>query len=129
MKRGPKPKPYLMKLAEGNPGRRKLEPGIELPAKPFDPPFPLEPVAQREWDRVIALGYWLRETESVAIADRCLCFQRVQEAEAEIQRDGFTCVVRGREVSNPAVRIAKSYRDAMNRWDRELYLTPFSKPE
>ena len=47
----------------------------------------------------------------------------------EIQRDGFTCFIRGREVSNPAVRIAKMYRDSMNRWDQELYLTAFSKPE
>jgi phage terminase small subunit len=128
MKRGPKPKPYLVKLAEGNPGKRRLNPGVQLPPKPFDPPFPLGAIAQREWDRIMSFGYWLRESESVAIADRCVCFQRIQEAEEEIRRNGFTVVNRGREVANPAIRIAKYYRDAMDRWDQELYLKPFCRP-
>jgi phage terminase small subunit len=128
MKRGPKPKPYLVKLAEGNPGKRPLNPGAQLPPKPFGPPIPLDPVALREWDRIMAFGFWLRESESVGLADRCLCFSRMLEAEDHIRRTGFTVISRGREISNPAVRVAKGYRDAMSRWDAELYLKPFAEP-
>jgi hypothetical protein len=57
MKRGPKPKPYLVKVMEGNRGKRRLDPGIQLPAKPFDPPFQLGAITQREWDRIMSFGY------------------------------------------------------------------------
>jgi P27 family predicted phage terminase small subunit len=127
LKRGPKPKPYLVKLAEGNPGRRKLTRGIEVPATRFDPPFRLSGLALREWNRILACAPWLRETESAGIADRCLCFQRLQEAEADVRKTGFVVRRRRGVVANPSVRIAKAYRDAMNRWDAELGLTPSAR--
>jgi phage terminase small subunit len=117
-----------VKLAEGNPGKRRLDPGIQLPAKSFGPPISLDPVAQSEWDRIMGFAFWLRESESVAIADRCVCWSRMLEAEDHVRRIGFTVISRGREISNPAIRIAKGYRDAMGRWDAELYLKPFSNP-
>jgi P27 family predicted phage terminase small subunit len=127
LKRGPKPKPYLVKLMEGNRGRRKLTRGIEVPATRFDPPLPLSGLALREWKRILACAPWLRETESAAIADRCLCFQRVQEAEADVRKTGFVVRQRRGDVTNPFVRVAKAYRDALNRWDAELGLTPSSR--
>jgi phage terminase small subunit len=131
MKPGPRPKPYLVKLAEGFRGHRKCNPGILPPATHFEPPFELDGLARAEWDRVIRHAWWLRETESLAIADRCLCVQRIAEAEQIIREEGLTIAGsrdRG-EVSHPAVRAARAYRTAMQRYDRELYLTPISRPE
>jgi len=62
MRTGRKPKPFFLKLAEGNRGRRKLKPGADLPPGPFESPFPLDGIARKEWDRIIAAAYWLRET-------------------------------------------------------------------
>jgi P27 family predicted phage terminase small subunit len=127
MKRGPKPKPFLLKVQEGNRGRRKLIPGLEVPPSRFEPPMPLTGVALREWHRLLAVAHWLRETESAAIADRCLCMQRVIEAEEDVVKFGFTIRGRHGEVANPSVRIARAYRSAMQRWDAELGLLPSSR--
>jgi P27 family predicted phage terminase small subunit len=127
MKTGRKPKPVLQKLTEGNPGRRKLNPGVDLPAGPFDPPFPLDGLALDEWDRVLAAAYWLRETDSFAIADRCLCFQRLLESEQDIRERGPLVRTRNGNVTNPSIRIARSYRLSIQRYDAELGLTASSR--
>jgi P27 family predicted phage terminase small subunit len=127
MRTGRKPKPFLLKLAEGNRGRRKLSPGVDLPAGPFDPPFPLDGIALREWERIIAAAYWLRETDSVAVADRCLCFQRLLEAEQDIRDRGTIVRTRNGKVTNPSIRIARAYRISIQRYDSELGLTASSR--
>lgn len=127
MKTGRKPKPFLLKLAEGNRGRRKLVPGVDLPPGPFPPPFPLDGVARGEWTRIVAMAYWLRPTDSVAIADRCLCFQRMLEAEQDIRDRGSIVRTRNGKVANPSIRIARSYRISVQRHDAELGLTASSR--
>jgi len=84
-------------------------------------------LARREWNRLLASAFWLRETEASAIADRCLCVQRLQEAETDIRKRGM--IVRGSEsdVLNPSVRIARAYRASLHPWDAELGLTPSSR--
>jgi P27 family predicted phage terminase small subunit len=127
LKRGPKPKPYLVKLAEGFPGHRKCNPGILPPTTHFEPPFSLDGLARAEWDRLMRVAFWLRETEAVAIGDRCLCFQRVMEAEEIVSREGMTIQGSRGEVTHPALRMARDYRAAMQRWDLELGLMPSSR--
>jgi P27 family predicted phage terminase small subunit len=127
MRPGRKPKPFLLKLAEGNRGRRKLIPGVELPAGPFDPPFPLDGIALQEWERIIAAAYWLRETDAVAVADRCLCFQRMLECEQDVRDRGVLTRTRAGKVTNPSVRIARGYRTSIQRHDAELGLTASSR--
>jgi phage terminase small subunit len=122
MRRGPKPKPYLLKAAEGFRGHRPHYPGVELPAGPFEPPCKLDDVARHEWDRVLAIAHWIRETDSVALADRCLCFQRVVECERQIQKMGLFVKTEDGEKSNPLIKIAHFYRASMAVWDRELGL-------
>jgi P27 family predicted phage terminase small subunit len=70
---------------------------------------------------------WLRETESAAIADRCLCFQRLQECEAQLRKEGLVIQGSRGEVTHPVLRIARAYRTAMQRYDAELGLTPASR--
>lgn len=127
MKTGRKPKPFLLKIAEGNRGRRKLSPGVDPPAGPFPPPFPLDGIARSEWTRITGLAYWLRSTDAVAIADRCLCFQRVLEAEQDVRDRGTIVRTRNGKVANPSIRIARAYRISMQRYDAELGLTASSR--
>ena len=112
---------------EGNPGHRKLAPGLELPAGPFEAPFPLDGIALQEWERIVAEAFWLRETDASALADRCLCFQRLHEAEEDIRKLGMTTGKRGRRTANPSVRFARQYRQAIQRYDEQLGLTTSSR--
>jgi P27 family predicted phage terminase small subunit len=127
MKTGRKPKPFLLKLTEGNRGHRKLKPGADLPAGPFESPFPLDGIARSEWNRIVAAAYWFRETDSAAIADRCLCFQRMLEAEQDIRDRGAIVRTRNGKVTNPSIRIARAYRLSIQRYDAELGLTASSR--
>lgn len=127
MKPGRRPKPFELKKAEGFRGHRKHLPGVEIAATEFDPPFRLTGLALREWNRILGTAHWLRESESAALADRCLCHQRLQEAEAIIRKEGFTVQGARGETTHPAVRIAKAYRTSLQRYDVELGLTPSSR--
>lgn len=127
MTTGRKPKPFFLKLTEGNRGHRTLKPGVDLPSGPFEPPFPLDGIALREWERITTVAYWLCESESAAIADRCLCFQRMLESEEDIRRRGVVVRTRNGNVANPSIRIARSYRLSIQRHDSELGLTASSR--
>lgn len=127
MKTGRKPKPFLLKMAEGNRGHRKHKPGAELPAGTFEPPFPLDGIALAEWNRIVAIAYWLRESDSVAVADRCLCFQRMLEAEQDIRDRGSIVRTRNGKVTNPSIRVSRAYRISIQRYDSELGLTASSR--
>lgn len=127
MKPGSKPKPFFLKLMEGNRGHRTLKPGVDLPSGPFEPPFPLDGIALQEWERITTVAYWLRESESAAIADRCLCFQRLLECEQDIRDRGQVVRTRNGKVANPSIRIGRNYRLALQKYDAELGLTASSR--
>jgi P27 family predicted phage terminase small subunit len=124
---GRKPKSHVQKVAEGNLGRRPLVPGLEVPAGTFRPPLTLGDVGLREWNRILRCAYWLRETEATAIADRCLCFERMVECEEDVANRGTVVRTRNGKVANPSIRIGKSYRMALQRYDVELGLTSASR--
>jgi P27 family predicted phage terminase small subunit len=127
LKPGRRAKPFELKKAEGFRGHRKHLPGVEAAATAFDPPFTLSGVALREWNRVMSVAHWLRETESAAVADRCLCFQRLQECEAQLRKEGLVIQGSRGEVTHPVLRVARAYRAALQRYDAELGLTPSSR--
>lgn len=122
--RKPKPKPFLLKATGGTRGRKKLTPEASLAPGEFAPPFPLPPIALREWKRILAEAGWLKQSQSVAIADRCICFQRMLEAEEDVQTRGIVTRTRNGKVKNPSVQIARQYRISLQRHDEVLGLTP-----
>lgn len=113
-----KPEPFF--TAGGNRGRRNL-------AGPFKSPFRLDGIALQEWERILSIAFWLRESESVAIADRCLCVQRLLECEEDIRQRGHVIKTRNGMVLNPSIRTARSYRISLQRHDAELGLTASSR--
>ena len=114
-------KPAPLFTAGGKIGRRKIL------AAPFSLPFPLDGLALQEWERIIHSAYWLKESESVAIADRCLCVQRVLECEEDIRQRGHVIKTRNGMVLNPSIRTARSYRISLQRHDETLGLTASSR--
>lgn len=125
--RGKKPKPFVLKAAEGFRGHRKHAPGVDVPADGFEPPFALDPVARAEWDRIRGIAYWIRASDAMALADRCVCLQRLLECEDEIRRTGMTVRTEKGSFTAPAVRNAKTYRTSLQRYDAELGLTASSR--
>lgn len=91
---------------------------------PFPPPFALDGYAKREWDRVLQVAPWLTEADAHAIADRCLCAQRLLEAEEDVRQRGTTVRTRNGKTRNNSVAIARSYRSALQKFDEQLGLTP-----
>ena len=149
--RGRKPKPARLKVLEGNPGKRKINPGLQLP--PGAPPEPQWPAllpgtrekrqreeAQREWRRVVPdldrMGL-LAHVDRGLLADYCVCWARLVECERLISETGLvtatTVVVRanGEEVvqlgRNPLSVTAKEYRSQLKHYCSELGLGPSSR--
>ena len=122
--KGRKPKPFLLKATGSGRGRRKPNPESALAAGEFAPPFPLDGIALREWKRIIAEAGWLQRSQAVAIADRCICFQRMLEAEEDVRQRGIIVRTRNGKVKNPSVQIARGYRISLQRHDEVLGLTP-----
>jgi len=60
-----------------------------------------------------------------ALADMCLCWQRLQEAEEAIQREGLIIEgYRGSRVKHPAASLARSYRESFQKWATRFGLSP-----
>jgi len=63
-----------------------------------------------------------------ALRDMCLCWQRIQECEREITRDGVTVEgYRGSRVKHPAVTIAGRYRESLARYFVKFGLEPMDR--
>jgi P27 family predicted phage terminase small subunit len=133
MRPGPKPEPTRLKIARGNPGRRKLnhqEPTPE-PLTDFKAPAWLNREAKREWKRVVAelgpLGV-LTVLDVSALCANCVAWSEMRAAEDIIQRDGVVITDQyGKQMKHPAVAVKNAALTAMLRWGAELGLTPSSR--
>ena len=93
--RGRKPKPPVLRLLEGNPGKRPIPDVVqpETGAHPPKCPAWLEPDAKKEWKRIAQelcdLGL-LSNLDVVALAAYCQAYARYKEAEQLISEHGAT---------------------------------------
>ena len=124
---GRRPKPTAVKIAEGNPGKRKLnkrEP-TPPPGAP-DRPTHLRGQARDEWDRIVPqllnLGV-LSKVDRTALACYCESWGTYLKARGKIEREGE--VVSG-EV-NPWLRIANEQKKLALRFLMEFGLTPATR--
>jgi P27 family predicted phage terminase small subunit len=93
------------------------------PAAPSD----LTPAAAQEWERITSL---LRERKSLDALDQAglhdylICWQRLQECEADIGRRGVLVKgYRGALTKNPSVALARQYRESLLAWSKEFGFT------
>jgi P27 family predicted phage terminase small subunit len=83
--------------------------------------------ARKEWDRIVPIldaANLLTQVDRSSLADYCVCWARLCEAEADIAKRGL--LIKGRRdalVKNPSVQLARQYRVGLQRWCAMLGLT------
>ena len=144
---GPKPKPHLQVVREGNPGRRPPKEGLKLaPGAPAEPDW-------RDWfgvtrgkaaddnrrARADARAAWfvivpqldihgiLASIDLGVLADTCVCWARIRQCERDVSRNGLSTWGTRGEVANPAVNAAAKYRQQWKFYVAELGLSPSSR--
>lgn len=125
--RGRKPKPYLLKKAEGFRGHRQHAEGVGGSSSLFESPVKLSDEAMAEWKRIRETAPWIEASDAAALADRCVCWERMLRAQEEVNTTGLTVDTKEGVKLNPAVNALKVYRQALVRYDAELGLTSSSR--
>jgi P27 family predicted phage terminase small subunit len=141
MPAGRKPLPTSVKLARGNPGKRKLNTDVEalFSGKPVMPPW-IPKDAKAEWKRIVAelegLNI-LKSTDQAVLAAYTVAYGRWKSAEAIIDKEGQTVqepitnkagdVVGYKTRRHPATLIAKDERASMQRLASSFGFDPSSR--
>ena len=138
--RGRRPKPTLLKLVTGNPGKRaiNLREPKPVPKMP-EPPAALSAEARQEWDTVapqlFELGL-LTSLDRMALAAYCeasACWALAQRALAEMaERDPVTRgllikTTNGNAIQNPLIGIRNKAQSDMARYAAEFGMTPSAR--
>lgn len=132
MGRGAKPKPTVLKLLAGNPGRRPLNENEPRPpqATPVKPEG-LSAVAEQHWEIVaghlLSCGL-LTEIDKPAFALYCEAYARWYEANEKIKEHGTVVKApSGFPVQSPYLGIANRSFDQMTKLLVEFGMTPSSR--
>src|SRR5260370_21696242 len=131
--RGRKPKPTRLKILEGNPGRRPLNPNEPAPraANPRCPAH-LSDEAKAEWKRIsrelYALGL-LARIDRAALAAYCQSWARWVKAEDLLKQSGEVLKSQGTGAfyQNPYLCVANRAMEQMHRFLTEFGMTPSSR--
>lgn len=131
--RGRKPKPTLLKLIEGNRGKRRINrsearPRLEMPSVPSH----LSREAKLEWGRVCRALYdagLLSRLDRAILAAYCTSYARWIEAERIVAEAGSLIVqtANGFNVQHPAIGISRRAAADMAKYAGELGMTPSSR--
>ena len=132
MSPGRKPKPTAQKIAEGNPGKRKIN-GREPQPAPDAPRMPdhLGKIARQEWRRMIKqlqpLGL-LTTIDGGALALYCTAYERWADAEQQVRNTGIIVKApSGFPVQNPYLAVANKAMGQMQKLLVEFGCTPSSR--
>jgi P27 family predicted phage terminase small subunit len=130
--RGRKPKPSHLKLLDGNPGRRQLNPNEPQPAKRTPTcPAHLCPPAKAEWKRLAAQLSGLRiftELDRAALAAYCQAYGRWVEAERKLHETPMLLKLpSGYVQQSPWLTIANKQLELMHKYLSEFGLSPVSR--
>ena len=130
--RGRKPKPTALKILEGNPGKRPLNPHEPIPPKgDLRCPTWLMPEAKKEWKRLAssleAMGV-LTMADLTPFAGYCQAYARWREAEEFITQQGSIFKTPSGYVQQiPQVSIAQQNLKIMQSFCSEFGLTPATR--
>lgn len=130
--RGRKPKPIETKRAAGNPGKRKLQDGIDKVDGLPEAPDHLSELAREEWDRIVAqmtaMGTLGRENRAV-LAIYCQNWGLLVTAENMVAVEGAVTKApkTGVAMHNPWLTVARRASEIVARLAAELGLTPASR--
>lgn len=146
---GPRPKPPLQVVREGNPGRRPVREGVRLPPSELAEPdwlqtFPsvrgdkplqevnkrCREVARREWRRVVPVLKFtagLADVDTQTVTDYCVCVARIDQCEREISLHGLLMKGERGWQKNGATTVVGQYRQQLARYIGELGLSPSAR--
>ncbi len=132
--RGPRDKPTVVKLLEGNPGNRPInsnEPKYNLTDKTEKPPPWLGEYAKKEYKRIFPLlkkNGLITDADYMALCAYCQNVDTWVKAEKMKRAEGLTSVTsKGLEIQHPSVGIANTAMANMLKFAREFGLTPSSR--
>lgn len=146
---GPRPKPPLQVVREGNPSKKPVREGVRLPPSELVEPdwqetFPTvrgdkalqdvnrrcREVARREWRRVVPVLKFtagLAEVDTQTVTDYCICVARIDQCEREISRRGLLMQGERGWQKNGATTVVGQYRQQLARYIGELGLSPSAR--
>ena len=136
-KPGPKPKPALAVVREGNPGKRPVVDSVVLPPSALREPDwekLLDPEAREDaaalWRQLaptLARSVGLVGEQQVVLEDYCVTVARIRQGERAISRDGMVIPgAMGGLVKNPWTTVLNQYRPHLRALIGELGLSPAS---
>lgn len=139
MKPGPKPKPTLAVIREGNPGKRPIADSAVLPPSALREPDWDDLLPGNESVAATAAALWRRNAPTLArsvglvgeqqevLVDYCVTWARIEQGERAISRDGMLVPgALGSTVKNPWTTVLNQYRSHLRALIGELGLSPAS---
>lgn len=131
--RGRKPTPTVLKIREGNPGKRSINEAEPTPPEglPSCPDF-LDAVAQEEWHRIASvldeMGL-LTKADRAALAAYCTAYSRWVAAEEQVAKYGTIVKSpdKGFPMKSPYLTVADQSMETMRKFLVEFGLTPSSR--
>lgn len=142
MKPGPKPKPALAVVREGNPGHRPVRDAVKLPPSALIEPkwgevFPGSTRAERR-NRATAKRMWTKLAPTLSrsvgltgemqetLIDLCVTWARIDQGERALSMQGVIVETERGNVKNPWTTVLHQYRAHFRSIVGELGLTPSS---
>ena len=130
--RGRKPKPTVLKLLDGNPGKRRIndrEP--KAPAGIPEPPEWLDDGAGAEWFRIVkdldGMGL-LSPADHAMLEAYCTTYSRFVQAEVQVRKYGpIVKSPNGFAQTSPYLTVANQALEALRKLSVEFGLTPSSR--
>jgi P27 family predicted phage terminase small subunit len=131
-RRGPAPRPTVLRVLEGNPGKRPLNkreprPRIVTPR----PPAHLDARARAYWDELVPelerVPGLLTAVDGTALAAYCQACSEWEQADIAIQEHGLTTDTGHGIFARPEVRIRDTAAKRMKAFAAEFGLTPSSR--
>jgi len=132
MKPGPSPKPTVLKVIQGNPGRKPLNKAEPKPnSVALECPSELSDDAKAEWNRLYPYLFrtgLLTEADLTAFSAYCQTYGRWIVAERALATEGELLTTdKGNIVQNPRLWVANKALDQMYKFMSEFGLTPASR--
>lgn len=136
-KTGPKPKPALAVVREGNPGKRPVQDSVKLPPSALREPVWSdsldEPTAEdagnlwRQLAPTLARAVGLVGEQQFVLEDYCVTVARIRQGERAISLEGMVVPgAMGGTVKNPWTTVLNQYRAHVRSLIGELGLSPAS---
>jgi P27 family predicted phage terminase small subunit len=131
--RGRKPKPTVLKLLDGNPGKRRINDREPSAPKGIpEPPEWLDDEARAEWFRITKIldGMGLLSLADHAMVEAyCSTYSRWVQAEAQVRKYGTIVKSpdKGFPMPSPYLTVANQALEALRKLAVEFGLTPSSR--